>query len=96
MSDEYTIQSDTKIARLEKRGRGLRRLLTAISDLPLYGIMEATDPNLIKQLETLKEKLKEYITENNKDLAIYYIPNDINNTDSLQNEINNAYINKGI
>ena len=36
MSNEYTIESDGKIARLEKRGRGFRRLITAINDLPLY------------------------------------------------------------
>ena len=39
MSNEYTIESDGKIARLEKRGRGFRRLITAINDLPLYGII---------------------------------------------------------
>jgi len=32
MSDEYTIGSDDKVARLEKRGRGFRRLITAIND----------------------------------------------------------------
>ena len=38
MSDEYTIGSDDKVARLEKRGRGFRRLITAINDLPLVVI----------------------------------------------------------
>ena len=58
MSNEYTIESDGKIARLEKRGRGFRRLITAINDLPLleqvtYPI--AVDPD---------EKLQQHATTN--------------------------------
>ena len=49
MSNEYTIGSEDKVARLEKRGRGFRRLITAINDLPLYGIMEATHPSLVQE-----------------------------------------------
>lgn len=96
MSDEYTIQSDGKIARLEKRGRGFRRLITAINDLPLYGIIEATDPNLIKQLEILKDKLKNYISDNNSDIASYYVPKEPETSDPLKQEVNDLYTQKGI
>ena len=61
MSDEYTIGSDDKVARLEKRGRGFRRLITAINDLPLYGIIHATHPSLVNELELFKDKLKKLI-----------------------------------
>jgi len=50
VSDEYTINSDDKVARLEKRGKGFRRLITAINDMPLYGIIDATHPNLVREL----------------------------------------------
>ena len=87
MSNEYTIELDSKIARLEKRGKGFRRLITAINDLPLYGIIEATDPNLIKQLEVLKDKLKNYISDNNSDIASYYVPKEPETSDPLKQEI---------
>lgn len=96
MSDEYTIQSDGKIARLEKRGRGFRRLITAINDLPLYGIIEATDPNLIKQLEVLKDRIKDLISENNSDITSYYVPKEPESSDPLKEEINNQLAEKGI
>jgi hypothetical protein len=96
MSNEYTIESDGKIARLEKRGRGFRRLITAINDLPLYGIIEATDPNLIKQLEVLKDRVKDLISENNNDIISYYVPSEPDNSDPLKDKINNLYSDKGI
>lgn len=96
MSNEYTIELDSKIARLEKRGKGFRRLITAINDLPLYGIIEATDPNLIKQLEVLKDKLKNYISDNNSDIASYYVPKEPETSDPLKQEIIDSYTQKGI
>jgi hypothetical protein len=96
MSNEYTIESDGKIARLEKRGRGFRRLITAINDLPLYGIIEPTDPNLVKQLEILKDRIKEVISENNTDISSYYMGHEPDRTDPLKDEINNAYMEKGV
>jgi hypothetical protein len=96
MSNEYTIETDSKIARLEKRGKGFRRLITAINDLPLYGIIEATDPNLIKQLEILKDKLKNYISDNNSDIASYYVPKEPETSDPLKQEVNDLYTQKGI
>ena len=96
MSNEYTIELDSKIARLEKRGKGFRRLITAINDLPLYGIIEATDPNLIKQLEVLKNKLKNYISDNNSDIASYYVPKEPETSDPLKQEIIDSYTQKGI
>lgn len=95
MSDEYTIGSDDKVARLEKRGRGFRRLITAINDLPLYGIIHATHPNLVNELELFKDKLKTLISENNTSLAQHYIPNESLHSDPLQDQIINEYTKKG-
>ena len=94
MSDEYTIGSDDKIARLEKRGRGFRRLITAINDLPLYGIIHATHPTLVNELELFKDKLKNLISENNNDLAQHYT-NESLHSDPFKDEINNQYAKKG-
>lgn len=95
MSDEYTIGSDDKVARLEKRGRGFRRLITAINDLPLYGIIHATHPNLVNELELFKDKLKTLISENNTSLAQHYSPNESLYSDPLQDQIINEYTKKG-
>ena len=95
MSDEYTIGSDDKVARLEKRGRGFRRLITAINDLPLYGIIHATHPSLVNELELFKDKLKKLISENNTSLAHYYSPNEALHSDPLKDQIINEYTTKG-
>ncbi len=95
MSDEYTIGSDDKVARLEKRGRGFRRLITAINDLPLYGIIHATHPSLVNELELFKDKLKKLISENNTSLATHYSPNEALHSDPLQDQIINEYTKKG-
>ena len=95
MSDEYTIGSDDKVARLEKRGRGFRRLITAINDLPLYGIIHATHPSLVNELELFKDKLKKLISENNTSLAQHYSPSESLHSDPLQDQIINEYTKKG-
>tara|TARA_A100001011_G_scaffold36959_2_gene35111 strand:+ start:1341 stop:1634 length:294 start_codon:yes stop_codon:yes gene_type:complete len=96
MSDEYRIEGSDKVVRLEKRGRGFRRLITAINDLPLYGIIDATHPSLVRELEMLKDKLKTLIAENNQSLTKFYMPEEqVMNSDPLQNEIINEYTKKG-
>jgi len=95
VSDEYTINSDDKVARLEKRGKGFRRLITAINDMPLYGIIDATHPNLVRELELFKDKLKTLISENNTSLAQHYSPNESLHSDPLQDQIINEYTKKG-
>lgn len=97
MSNEYTIGSEDKVARLEKRGRGFRRLITAINDLPLYGIMEATHPSLVQELERFKDSVKLLIAENNRELTKFYIPEDSSyRTDPMQGDIINEYTKKGV
>lgn len=96
MSDEYTIQPDNPITRLEKRGKGFRRLITAINDLPLYGIVDATHPNLIRKLESLKDYLKTEIGNNNTAIANYYTPTDDKlETDPLKEKIVDSFIERG-
>ena len=96
MSDEYRIEGSDKVIRLEKRGRGFRRLITAINDLPLYGIIDATHPSLVRELELLIDKLKTLIAENNQSLTKFYMPEEqVMNSDPLQNDIINEYTKKG-
>ena len=96
MSDEYRIEGSDKVVRLEKRGRGFRRLITAINDLPLYGIIDATHPSLVRELEMLKDKLKTLIAENNQSLTEFYMPEEqVMNSDPLQIDIINEYTKKG-
>ena len=96
MSNQYTIGSEDNVARLDKRGRGFRRLITAINDLPLYGIMEATHPNLVKELERFKDSLKVLIAENNQELTKFYAPEDSSfSSDPMQDDIINQYTTKG-
>jgi len=96
MSDEYRIEGSDRVVRLEKRGRGFRRLITAINDLPLYGIIHATHPSLVNELELLKDKLKTLIAENNKSLSEYYLPREESiNSDPLKDNIINQYTQKG-
>ena len=94
MSDEYRIEGSDRVVRLEKRGRGFRRLITAINDLPLYGIIHATHPTLVNELELFKDKLKNLISENNNDLAQHYTKESLH-SDPLKDDINNQYAQKG-
>ena len=60
--------SEAQIRQLEKRARGFRRIISALNDLPMYGINPAIDKILYVRIGELKEHLKKKITRNNEKL----------------------------
>ena len=52
------IVTDSEVARLEKRQRGLQRVASAINDLTIYGIYPTNFPKLVGALEHSKDHLK--------------------------------------
>ena len=52
------IVTDSEVARLEKRQRGLQRVASAINDLTLYGISFINFPKLVGALEHSKDHVK--------------------------------------
>ena len=71
--------NEAQITQLEKRARGFRRIISALNDLPMYGITPSIDKILYIRIGELKDHLKKKITRNNEKL------NEINTTsiDSL-------------
>ncbi len=71
--------NEAQITQLEKRARGFRRIISALNDLPMYGINPSIDKILYVRIGELKNHLKKKITRNNEKL------NEINTTsiDSL-------------
>ena len=71
--------NEAQITQLEKRARGFRRIISALNDLPMYGINQSIDKILYIRIGELKDHLKKKITRNNEKL------NEINTTsiDSL-------------
>ena len=64
--------SEAEIRQLEKRARGLRRLIASLNDLNMYGINSAIDRMLFEKIKDLKEHLKRKITSNNVKLNAFY------------------------
>tara|TARA_Y100001973_G_C5187128_1_gene328576 strand:+ start:1841 stop:2209 length:369 start_codon:yes stop_codon:yes gene_type:complete len=64
--------SEAEIRQLEKRARGLRRLIASLNDLNMYGINSAIDRMLFEKIKDLKEHLKKKITSNNVKLNAFY------------------------
>ena len=52
------IVTDSEVARLEKRQRGLQRVASAINDLTIYGIYPTNFPKLVGALEHSKDHVK--------------------------------------
>ena len=52
------ITPDNEVTRLEKRQRGLQRVISAINDLTIYGIYPTNFPKLVKALEHSKDHVK--------------------------------------
>ena len=52
------IVTDSEVARLEKRQRGLQRVASAINDLTIYGIFFTNFPKLVGALEHSKDHIK--------------------------------------
>ena len=60
--------NEAQITQLEKRARGFRRIISALNDLPMYGITPTIDKILYVIIGELKEHLKKKITKNNQKL----------------------------
>jgi len=60
--------NEAQITQLEKRARGFRRIISALNDLPMYGINSTIDKVLYVRIGELKEHLKKKITRNNEKL----------------------------
>ena len=60
--------NEASITQLEKRARGFRRIISALNDLPMYGITPHIDKILYVRIGELKEHLKKKITRNNEKL----------------------------
>ena len=60
------IVTDSQVARLEKRQRGLQRVASAINDLTIYGIYPTNFPKLVGALEHSKDHLKAEIMSTKK------------------------------
>jgi len=71
--------NEAQITQLEKRAKGFRRIISALNDLPMYGINPVIDKVLYIRIGELKDHLKKKITRNNEKL------NELNTTsiDSL-------------
>ena len=63
---------ETQITQLEKRARGFRRIISALNDLPMYGINRHLDKILHVRIDALKDHLKLKITKNNEKLNEMY------------------------
>ena len=63
---------ETQITQLEKRARGFRRIISALYDLPMYGINRHLDKILHVKIDALKDHLKLKITRNNEKLNEMY------------------------
>ena len=53
-----SITPDNEVTRLEKRQRGLQRVISAINDLTIYGIYPTNFPKLVGALEHSKDHVK--------------------------------------
>jgi len=53
-----SITPDNEVTRLEKRQRGLQRVISAINDLTIYGIYPTNFPKLVKAAEHFKDHVK--------------------------------------
>ena len=53
-----SITPDNEVTRLEKRQRGLQRVISAINDLTIYGIYPTNFPKLVNALEHSKDHVK--------------------------------------
>ena len=60
------IVTDSEVARLEKRQRGLQRVASAINDLTIYGIFSINFPKLVGALEHSKDHIKAEIQATKK------------------------------
>ena len=60
--------NEAQITQLEKGAKGFRRIISALNDLPMYGINPSIDKILYVRIGELKNHLKKKITRNNEKL----------------------------
>ena len=53
--------NEAQITQLEKRARGFRRIISALNDLPMYGINPSIDKILYVRIGELKDHLKKRV-----------------------------------
>ena len=80
---------ETQITQLEKRARGFRRIISALNDLPMYGINRHLDKILHVKIDALKDHLKLKITRNNEKLNEMYTESidSLSDDDGQQGEV---------
>jgi hypothetical protein len=49
------MSKESQITQLEKRARGFRRIISALNDLPMYGINRHIDKILHVKIDALKD-----------------------------------------
>jgi len=81
------INYDEKTTRLNKRFKGISRVLTAIDELPLSGVFPANYPNLSVVLDEAKSHLKKIAKDTKIEIAINVEPNtkyDLTNGEKIE------------
>tara|TARA_R110002072_G_scaffold190602_1_gene347553 strand:+ start:66 stop:392 length:327 start_codon:yes stop_codon:yes gene_type:complete len=81
--------NESQITQLEKRARGFRRIISALNDLPMYGINPHLDKILHVKIDALKDHLKLKITRNNNKLNEMYTESidSLSDDDGQQGEV---------
>lgn len=78
---------DSKILRLNKRYKGISKVLTAIDDLYIYGVYPQNFPNLSVVLDEAKDHLKVVAKDTKAEIAELEEPRekyDLTEKDSLE------------
>lgn len=81
------INYDDRVTRLNKRFKGISRVLTAIDDLYLYGVFVQNYPNLSVVLEEAKSHLKKIQKDTKQEIAVTLEPTakyDLTEKDKLE------------
>lgn len=78
---------DTKIARLNKRYKGISNVLSAIDNLYIFGVYPQNFPNLSVVLDEAKDHLKIIAKDTKREIAELEEPNskyDLTDNDTLE------------
>ena len=68
---------EQKLARLEKRHKGLARISASINDLYIYGVYESNYPALMEILNTAKDACKEELRDTHIEIVAITKANEI-------------------
>ena len=93
-----SITPDSEVIRLEKRQRGLQRVMTAINDLTIYGIYSTNFPKLVQVAEHCKDHFKAEIQATKKRIIELggETVEEVYTSPLAQNDIIGEYTKKGI